>query len=202
MADDTKKEEKKKDAAKGDAPAGGSGKSGLIGIIAAVVILAGAGAGVGWYIVKTLTPAKVEKPAEPGAEGGGAEGHGEAPAGDSHGGDTGLLATGLEIENINLKANITGSGGTRYVTLSVGIWVPKSDQPRVNDPPVRRLIQAKLEETLRTYQLEDLQSPNIQARMKKDFGAAVERKLREIMPGRAPEQKFVLEITVTDLLTQ
>jgi hypothetical protein len=59
-----------------------------------------------------------------------------------------------------------------------------------------------LEETLKTYQLDDLQSPNIITRMKKDFGTAVERLLRSLIPDRPATEKFVHETTVTNLLTQ
>ena len=199
MADDPKKKDEKKDdkkpakdAKEAKAPEAKSaegGKSGLIGIILGVVVLAGAGAGAGMYIVKSLAPAPVSKP-------------GEAAAAAADGHDGGLLGTGVELDPIDLRANITGSGGTRYVTLSVGVWVPKVDQPKLADPSIRRLIQSRMEETLRTYQLDDLQSPNIQARLKKDFGTAIEQRLRSIMPSRPAEQKFVLEITPTALLTQ
>ena len=203
MADDAKKDDKKddkKDAKPAEAkPAKGGG---LVPIIAAVAVLIAIGVGGSWYLLKSLTPAPVEKPAEA---------HGEAPAeGDAHGGNGkaagdghgGLLATGKELDPIGLKGNITGSGGTRYLTLDVGIWVPKKDHAVLNDPSVRRLIQARLEETVKTYQLEDLSSPNILARMKKDFAGAVERLLRSVQPGRTVEDKFVLETTVTNLLTQ
>jgi hypothetical protein len=220
MADDPKKKEEKKDdkkpakdakapEAKADSAGGGGGKGGLIGIVLGLVVLAGAGAGAGMYIVKALSPAPVSKPGEAAAAAGGGHGtpaaHGdgggtEAHAADGH--DGGLLGTGVELDPIDLRANITGSGGTRYVTLSVGVWVPKTDQPKLADPSIRRLIQSRMEETLRTYQLEDLQSPNIQARLKKDFATSIEQRLRSIMPSRPAEQKFVLEITPTALLTQ
>lgn len=214
MSDDEKKKDDKKEA-KAEAKDAKGGKAGgsMVGIILGVVILAGVGAGAGMYVVKALAPAPVEKPAAGDGHGGDAHGgdaHGATAdahgAEDAHGaaagGHGGLLETGVEIGPIDLKANITGSGGTRYVTLSVGIWVPKADQPKYAELSVLRLIQARLEETLCTYQLEDLQSPNIKARMKKDFGVAVERLLRSVMPGRPAEQKFVLDVVATGLLTQ
>jgi len=205
MADEPKKDEKEKKDAKTAAEAKPGKAGGLVPIIAAVAVLAAVGGGVGWYFAKSLTPAPVAKP---GAEAEGAEGggHGEtghgaaAEKGGGHG--TGLLATGMELTPIGLKGNVTGSGGTRYITLEVGIWVPKKDQGTLNDASVRRLIQARLEETLKTYQLDDLASPNIMARMRKDFSTAVERLLRSVMPGREAEDKFVLEMTITNLLTQ
>jgi len=205
MADEPKKDEKEKKDAKTAAEAKPGKAGGLVPIIAAVAVLAAVGGGVGWYFAKSLTPAPVAKP---GAEAEGAEGggHGEAghgaaaEKGGGHG--TGLLATGMELTPIGLKGNVTGSGGTRYITLEVGIWVPKKDQGTLNDASVRRLIQARLEETLKTYQLDDLASPNIMARMRKDFSTAVERLLRSVMPGREVEDKFVLEMTITNLLTQ
>ena len=205
MADEPKKDEKEKKDAKTAAEAKPGKAGGLVPIIAAVAVLAAVGGGVGWYFAKSLTPAPVAKP---GAEAEGAEGggHGEAghgaaaEKGGGHG--TGLLATGMELTPIGLKGNVTGSGGTRYITLEVGIWVPKKDQGTLNDASVRRLIQARLEETLKTYQLDDLASPNIMARMRKDFSTAVERLMRSVMPGREAEDKFVLEMTITNLLTQ
>jgi hypothetical protein len=206
MSDEPKKDEKKDAKAAGDAPPKKSGGA-LVPVIAAVVVLGGIGAGVGMFFAKTLTPAAVDKPGA-GTDGhgdpaAGADGHGEpaAAGGDAHGGK-GLLADGKELGPIGLKGNVTGSGGTRYLTLDVGLWVPTKDHGTLNDPAVLRLIQSRLEETTKTYQLEDLQSPNIQARMKKDFATALERLLRSVKPGREAEDKFVLEVTVTNLLTQ
>lgn len=194
MADEPKKDDKK-DAK----PAEAKPKSALVPVLAAAVLLAGIGAGGAMYVVKALTPAPVEKPAAGSGEDGEPTAEGEAH-GDAHG--KGLLDAGKELDPIGLKGNVTGSGGTRYVTMQVGIWVPKADHAALNDPAVRRLIQARLEETVKTYQLEDLASPNILARMRKDYTTAVERLLRSVKPGRKPEDKFVLECTVTDLLTQ
>jgi flagellar basal body-associated protein FliL len=204
MADDAHKDEKtdKKDA-KPAAEAKPAKSLGLVPIIAALVVLIGIGVGGTMFVLKSLTPAPVEKPGEGHGEAAGGDAHGDPKAGDGHGGGTGLLKAGKELDPIGLKGNISGSGGTRYLTLDVGIWVPKADHASLNDPSVRRLIQAKLEETVKTYQLEDLSSPSIQARMKKDFTQAVERMLRtSIDSERKPEDKFVLELTVTNLLTQ
>lgn len=202
MADDAHKDEKKEAKPAKDPAAGPPAKSLLIPVIGGVVVLAALGGGVGMYVVKTLTPAA---PAKPGAE----DGHGGEPAhgegGEAHGPADphgGLLATGMELDPIDMKGNITGSGGTRYVTLQTAIWVPKKDHGKLNDAPVRRLIQSRLEEVLTTYQIEDLQSPNIKPRMKKDFATALERLLRSVQPGRAPEDKFVLEVSINALLTQ
>lgn len=199
MADDAKKDDKdKKDAKPAEAKPGKS--LGLVPIIGALVVLVAIGVGGSMFVLKSLTPAPVAKPGEE---------PGEVPAGDAgaakpgEGHGSGLLKIGKELDPIGLKGNISGSGGTRYLTLDVGIWVPKADHAALNDASVRRLIQAKLEETVKTYQLEDLSSPSIQARMKKDFTQAVERMLRtSIDSGRKPEDKFVLELTVTNLLTQ
>lgn len=204
MADDAKKDEKtdKKDA-KPAAEAKPAKAMGLVPIIGALVVLIAIGVGGTMFVLKSLTPAPVEKPGEGHGEAAGGDAHGEPKSDDGHGGGTGLLKTGKELDPIGLKGNISGSGGTRYLTLDVGIWVPKADHASLNDPSVRRLIQAKLEETVKTYQLEDLSSPSIQARMKKDFTQAVERMLRtSIDSARKPEDKFVLELTVTNLLTQ
>ena len=209
MADDEHKPEKKdakKDAHAAEAaPAKGGG---MVPIIAAVIVLAAIGCGVGWFFAKSLSPAAVDKPGAEHAAGTGAEGEGHGTEGHGEGEGkpaahgSGLLSTGKELDVINLKGNVSGSGGTRYVTMDVGIWVPIKDFSELNEPSVRRLIQARLEETVKTYQLDDLGSPNIQARMKKDFATAVERLLRSVEPGRAAEEKFVLETTVTSLLTQ
>lgn len=205
MSEDAKKDEKKdekKDAKAADAKPSKMG--GLVPIIAAVVVLAAIGGGVGMFFAKSLTPAPVEKAGDghgdAAAGDGHGDGHGDAAAGDGHG--TGLLATGQELPPIDIKGNVTGSGGTRYLTMQVALWVPKKEFAHLNDPSVLRLIQARLEETVKTYQLEDLQSPNIPARMKKDFATAIERLLRSLVPGKPAEEKFVLEVTVTNLLTQ
>lgn len=200
MADDAKKDDKK-DAKPADAKPGKA--AGLVPIIAAVVVLVGIGVGGTMFLLKSVTPAPVAKPGDEPAEHAGDDGHGDPKGNEAHGAGGGLLKIGKELDPICLKGNISGSGGTRYLTLDVGIWVPKADHPSLNDPSVRRLIQAKLEETVKTYQLEDLSSPSIQARMKKDFTQAVERMLRtSIDSERKPEAKFVLELTVTNLLTQ
>ena len=203
MAEETKKSDKKKKDEKDAVAAEPSPAkaSGLIPIVAAVLVLAAIGGGVGWYVAKALPPAATVKP---GSEHGAAtDAPGEADphaAVDPH--SKGLIDDGKELDTMDLKGNISGSGGTRYVTLTVGIWVPVKDYAVLNEASVRRLIQARLEETLKTYQLEDLGSPNIQDRMKKDFAKAVDTKLRTVRPGRPVENKFVLEVTVTSLLTQ
>lgn len=226
MADDPKKKEEKKDDkkpgkdAKAPAPdpkavaaaaaaAAGAGKSGLISIILGVVVLVAVGAGAGMYIVKSLAPASVPKPGTEAAAGKGGDPHdphgkgseaGATPAIDPN--DKGLLANGVELGPIPLKANITSTGGTRFVTLSVGVWVPKLDKDKLSDASVMRLIQSCLEESLTTFQLQDLQSPTIRDRMKTIFGAAIEKRLRAVIPLRPPNEKFVLDITPTELLTQ
>lgn len=198
MADEPKDEKKDAKAAAPAEPKKGKA-GGMVPIIAGVALLAAVGGGIGMFVVKSLSPAPVEKPGEGHGEAV-ADGHGEKPV-EGHG-DAGLLASGQELDPIDIKTNVSGSGGTRYVTLQVGIWVPKKDHPKINEPSVRRLIQARMEETLKTYQLEDLQSPNVMARMRKDFLTAIERLLRSVMPGRGQDDKFVLETTVTNLLTQ
>ena len=202
MADDAKKEDKhdKKDAKPAE-EAKAAKPLVLVPIIGALAVLVAIGVGGTMFVLKSLTPAPVPKPGEEHAEvaASGGDAHG---GGDSHGG-TGLLKVGKELEPISLKGNISGSGGTRYLTMDVGVWVPKADFNTLNDASVRRLIQAKLEETVKTYQIEDLGSPRIQERMKKDFTLALERMLRtSIDSSRKPEDKFILELTVTNLLTQ
>lgn len=206
MSDDAKKDDKKDE--KKDAKAAGEAKpskmGGLVPIIAAVVVLAAVGGGAGMFFAKSLTPAAAtaHKPDAAAAGGDGhGDGHGTEAAADGHGGG-GLLADGQELDPIDLKGNITGSGGTRYLTLQVGIWVPKKDYGKLNNPSISRLLQSRLEETIKTFQLEDLQSPNISARLKKDFATAIERQLRSVIPNRDAGDKFVLEVTVTNLLTQ
>ncbi|MBN8526380.1 MAG: hypothetical protein J0M02_13685 [Planctomycetes bacterium] len=206
MSDDAKKDDKKDE--KKDAKAAGEAKpskmGGLVPIIAAVVVLAAIGGGAGMFFAKSLTPAgaTAHKPDAAAAGGDGhGDGHGTEAAADGHGGG-GLLADGQELDPIDLKGNITGSGGTRYLTLQVGIWVPKKDYGKLNNPSISRLLQSRLEETIKTFQLEDLQSPNISARLKKDFATAIERQLRSVIPNRDAADKFVLEVTVTNLLTQ
>jgi hypothetical protein len=206
MAEEPKHDEPKD--AKPAAEAKPAKAGGLVPIIAAVAVLAAVGGGVGWYVAKSLTPAPTTKPGaghgdEAGAEHGSEAGAKADPHAQAGGhGTKGLLAIGKQLDVISLKGNVTGSGGTRYVTLEVGLWVPKADYTELNETSVCRLIQARLEETIKTYQLEDLGSPNIQARMKNDFGKAVEILLRKVKPDRKPEDKFVLEVTVTSLLTQ
>lgn len=170
-------------------------RSPLVPVLAGALAVIAIGAGASWFIVKSLTPAPPKAEAKK-AEGGEHAEDGKGAAAK------GLLDLGRELEPIMIKSNITGSGGTRYVTMQVGIWVPAKDHAALNDAAVRRLIQTRLEETVKTYQLEDLASPNILARLRKDFSAAVERQLRAVRPGRPADQPFVLECAVTELLVQ
>ncbi|MCS6970285.1 MAG: hypothetical protein NZ552_04660 [Planctomycetes bacterium] len=197
MSDPAPSDAKQADAKAQEAQKPKAQRSPLIPMLAGALLVVAIGAGASWFIVKSLTPAPPESKDK---REGGEEDRQKESEGAAHG--KGLLELGKELEPIMIKSNITGSGGTRYVTMQVGIWVPTKDHAALNDAAVRRLIQTRLEETVKTYQLEDLASPNILPRLRKDFASAVERLLRSVRPGRPPDQPFVLECAVTELLVQ
>ena len=213
MSDEEKKptEDKKKKKGDKDAPAAAppnNSKKTIIGVVAAVAVLSGAGWAIGNFVTKTIAPAPAaEKTAEEtggdphgGGDANGEKGHGEK-GGGAHAAEDGMLAKSVTLDPIELKCNITSTGGTRYATMTVGVWVLQKYVEKIKE--FKRPIQDRMEEVLPRYQLEDFNAPNFKARVRTELIKEVERLLESIEPKLLQgTEKFVTWIDITAPLTQ
>lgn len=205
---DEKKDKKddKKEAAPAAAP---GGIKALLGPVAAVAVLIGAGGGIGFFIAGALKPAGVTPPGEGAAAGGhdahGSEGH--DGGGDAHGGQI-LTDVASPLAPIALKTNVTGQGGNRFSTATVTLWVEKSVSGHFGEETMITLIQSKLEEQFKSYSFEELTGAAIHQRLRKDFKVVAEKLFHSLHKGKAssdpktPAKPLVYEAVITDLLVQ
>jgi len=210
-----KPEAKPGDKSKAGAPAEGAGKGGMMGPLAAVVLLVGLGVGVGMYLGSTLAaaqaagtdPAVIAK----------ADAHAADAHGGAHGdGAKGNSLAGLHEINLNdLVANIRNKDGRRYVKVSCAIWVAHEDVEKIVPPAagdghgaaaenetIKRILRMKLEEHLRTYDLEELTTPHIDAQLQAGFREKIEKELHAIYTDVGADYRFVRRVVAYGLLVQ
>ncbi len=220
---DTAKEEKKDDKkdkakpAESAAAAGGGGIKALAGPILAGVVLIGVGVGLGMWIPGLIIakPVPVDAPA--------GDGHGDAHGAEAkHGkdpkaghGETLLHSTG-ELMLDDLKSNVTGQGGRKYVVMKCSMRIASDVLKKFMGGgggghgggsgdaggEVKRILQASIEEHLKTYQLEELSSNTIYKQLEKGFTEIVERHLRELFPDLPKDKRIVHKVTINGLLVQ
>jgi hypothetical protein len=187
-------------AAKAPAKKGG----GMIGTLAAGVVLVGIGAGLGSYVSGLFTTIKTE----------GAAVHAVAEHKAVHGGIEHLT----EVNMPDLLANIRNQAGRRYIKVSSSFWMNHEDATKVGlageggghggggggggGDNVKRIIQMALEEHLRSYDIDELTGPNISLQLKKGFKDRVEKTFHELFPAFAEDHEFVHRVVLTNLLVQ
>ncbi|MEK7411902.1 MAG: flagellar basal body-associated FliL family protein [Planctomycetota bacterium] len=206
MPDEEKKpDEKKKKGSDKDAPPPppSNSKKALIGIAAAVAVLAIVGLLGAKFLLNTLWPAPADKPtitAGEDAHGGGEDGK-KGEKGGAHISGDGMLANSVTLDPIELKCNVQLTAGTRYATMTVGVWVLQKYVEKVKE--FKRPIQDCLEEVLIGYTLEDFNGPNFKKRVRADMIKRVERLLESIEPKLLQTgESFVTWIDITAPLTQ
>ncbi len=179
VKDAAKPEAKPGDKSKAGAPAAAGKPGGMMGPLAAVVLLVGLGVGVGMYLGSTLAAAQAAGSdraiAKADAHGGDAHGNTHATGGNS--------LAGLHEINLNdLVANIKNKDGRRYVKVSCALWVAHEDVKKIVPPStgdghgaaaenetIKRILRMKLEEHLRSYDLDELITPQIDAQLQAGF---------------------------------
>ncbi len=210
MADDAKDKEKKPAAdAKAAKPAAAAG-GGVIGPLLAGVVLLGVGVGSGLFIASFFTPPTVEADAK---------GEGKAKA-DEHkeAAHESLLHTTGEVNLGELRSNVSGQGGKRYIVMSCYMRMPVAVQSQLEtaasgggghggggaDPgaSIKRTLQSRFEEHLKQYQLDELTAPTINKRLEKAFADIADRELRQLMPELPKEGKIVQSVYFTGILVQ
>ncbi|MBA3845961.1 MAG: hypothetical protein H0X45_04885 [Planctomycetes bacterium] len=215
MSEEAVKEAPKPEAKPGDKPAAAAaGKSGgMMGPLAAVVLLVGLGVGVGMYLGSTLAAAQAagtdpEAIAKADAHGGDAHGNGHGATGNS--------LAGLHEINLNdLVANIKNKDGRRYVKVSCALWVAHEDVEKIVPPAtgdghgaaaenetIKRILRMKLEEHLRSYDLDELITPHIDAQLQAGFREKIEKELHAIYTDVGADYRFVKRVVAYGLLVQ
>ena len=207
----------KADAKKAAEPAKGGGIKALLGPIAAVVVLIGAGVGIGMFMSSFL--AKPPEKAAAGQAAGGHGGEGEAK-GDGHGdgeGHAGGAAHGLlhqtEIVVEDVVANVKDQGGKRFVKVVPSIYiVPTAGGPLGLEGgghgggeaggPIKRILKARIEETLKQYDLEELTSPAIYKRIEKAIRDICEKEMKAFAPELPADQPVVVKVVLSGLVVQ
>jgi len=215
MSDDAKKDEKHE----GKAAEGAAKKKGglPLGAIGAVVVLLGAGVGIGMFLSSLVKPAPVVA-AEPGKEGHGEpgkDGH-EGTGKDGKGGAAhgSILAHAVAFPIGDLMTNVRGQQGRRFIKMTCVLWMdhevvtktaggggPGSSGPNPADN-IKAILQASFEEQLKSYDLEDLTSVNIYKLLERNFKEITDRELRALYPDIKSTEPIVRRVVLTNMLVQ
>jgi hypothetical protein len=213
----------KTDAAKKDAPKKDEAvkkKGGLpLGAIGAVVVLLGAGIGIGMFLSSLVTPPKVATVE------GGTEGHGATDAGskghdDPKAAKHSPLAHSVAFEIGDLMTNVRGQQGRRFIKTNCVLWMDHEVVKKVSagaggaaggghgaaagDPAedVKRILQSSFEEHLKTYELDDLTGINIYKLLERNIKEITERELRILYPDLKADQAMVSRVVLTGMIIQ
>ncbi len=177
---------------------------GMMGPLAAGVVLMGLGVGVGWYVTSLFSEVKKE---------GVAEAHTEEKVHDTHAG----IAHLSEVSMPDLMSNVRNQAGRRYIKVSCSFWLGHEEATKVGfggggggghgggaagGSDVKRIVQMALEEHLRSYDIDELTGPNISLLLKKGFKDRIEKTLRELYPDLKADQELVRRVVLTNLLVQ
>jgi flagellar basal body-associated protein FliL len=174
---------------------------GMMGPLAAGVVLVAIGAGVGWFVATTLTAVKAEGVVEA------QQAHGDKKKDDGHAG----IAHLTEVSMPDLISNVRNQAGRRYIKLSCSFWLSTEDAAKVGfaggagaagGSDVKRIVQMALEEHLRSYDIDELTGPNIALQLKKGFKDRIEKTLRELYPDLKADDDLVRRVVLTNLLVQ
>ena len=212
MSDDKHNEGDKKDAkkdAKAAAPAGGGIKA-LLGPILAVVVLVGAGVGVGLFLAKFFAKA----PETTGTK----TAHGETAHGDEGehaegGAHHSLLHSAKEMVIEDVVANIKEQGGKRFVKIVPAFWVTTEAAAAIGlsggghgggevGGEIKRIIKARIEESLKQYDLEELTSQSIYKRLEKSLKDLADKEIKAFSPELPAAQPVVLKVVLSGLVVQ
>jgi flagellar basal body-associated protein FliL len=176
---------------------------GMMGPLAAGVVLIALGVGVGWYVSSLFSAVKTE---------GVAEAAHEEKKHDQHAG----IAHLSEVSMPDLMSNVRNQSGRRYIKVSCSFWIGHEEATKFGfaggggghggggsaGSDVKRIVQMALEEHLRSYDIDELTGPNISLQLKKGFKDRIEKTLRELYPDLKADQELVHRVVLTNLLVQ
>ena len=210
MSEEKHDAEEKKDDKKAAAPAKAGGMKALMGPILAVVVLVGAGIGVGVFLAKFLStpPAKTVAKGEHGEEGGDkGEGGEHAEAGHS------LLHSAKEVMIEDVVANVKDQGGKRFVKIVPSIYVISEAAGPLGleggghgggevGGEIKRILKARIEEHLKQYDIEELTSQAIYKRLEKNIKDIAEKEMKAFAPDLPSGKPIVLKVVLGGLVVQ
>jgi hypothetical protein len=219
---EAKHDEKKADAKAGEVKKGGGLKKlmPILGPIAAVVVLIGVGAGMGFFLKGLVTPSSIAKaqgmegPKDPHA----AEGEDEHGGGD-HGGKKGepghsLLHSANELVIDSIVTNVRDSGGKRFVKISPAFWIIPEAASGIGmsggghggggEPAqeTKRILRTRIQEHLKEYSLDELASKGIERKLEKAMRDIAEKELRALLPEIPLTKTIVVKVVPADLAVQ
>lgn len=180
-----------------------SGGGGMMGPLAAGVVLIALGVGVGWYVSGLAQGLKNEATAE--AHVGDANKKEDAHAGIAH---------LTEVSMPDLMSNVRNQAGRRFIKVSCSFWIGHEEAIKAGfggggghgggggGTEVKRIVQMALEEHLRSYDIDELTGPNISLQLKKGFKDRIDKTLRELYPDLKADQELVHRVVLTNLLVQ
>lgn len=217
MAQDKDKKDEKPDDKKTEAPPAKAKLKLPFGPILAVLVILGMGAGIGFWLGSLVKPPAKPPPAE-GATAQGSTGNGghgaEADPHAQEGKATGksLLQRTEEFNLGEIRSNIRGQQGRRLIKMQVCLYVIPELVKRITlssaqgaDTPgdnIRRLVNSRLGENLKTYDLDELSGPNLNKILEKSFAEICERELRNLFPDLKTDRMLIERVVIVDPLVQ
>jgi hypothetical protein len=175
---------------------------GMMGPLAAGVVLVALGVGVGWYVSGLAQGLKHEATTEAHAV--------ETKKEDAHAG----IAHLTEVSMPDLMSNVRNQAGRRFIKVSCSFWIGHEEATKAGfggggghgggggGTEVKRIVQMALEEHLRSYDIDELTGPNISLQLKKGFKDRIDKTLRELYPDLKADQELVHRVVLTNLLVQ
>jgi hypothetical protein len=180
---------------------------GMIGIALGVVVMIALGIGAVMF-AKSMFASKEDEGGEHGAHGGHKAGAHEPS----------LLESAKELALGDLISNIKGKDGRRYVKVTCVLWIDHDLYeiviPHVESGghggggnkdeggEVKRLLRMRMEEHLKSYDLDELNSQDVISRLRNGFRTEGDRELHKLFPAVGQEKRFVKEVVLNNLLLQ
>ncbi len=225
MSDPHKEEKKdeKKDEKKAATPAGPkTGIKALLGPILAIVVLVGAGIGIGMFLSNLITPPPTKDGGAEGEGDGHGDGHGGAKGGDAHGEAGGgdhaahsLFHAYKEVVLDSVIANVKDTGGKKFVKMNPVFWISPEAHLAAGlggggghggggeaGGEIKRILRARLEENLRSYDLDELAGQKVTPKIEKAFRDIVEKEMHAVFPELKNDHVIVQRVIIQGMMVQ